>query len=144
MKKSLLAAFLVAALPMFFASCSNEDDLPDVDYNVQFSGVTVDNATGTLYLVQGDTLKVESITVTNNESNKNAAITGAEYFWDYYLLGRSPLPPYGFKIATNEDTPLGAHDLTIRMGVVAVDKEPAVGILSYQVEVVPDSTALPL
>lgn len=141
MKKILSLALLVAALPFAMVSCSDDDNLPKVDYDISFSGATLDN--GTLYVVQGDTLKVNSITVKNQDSDKNAGLTNAEYFWDYYFVGNSPLPPFNFSIATNQDTPLGEHALTIRMGVVAVDKEPAVGVVDYPVMVVADSTQLP-
>ena len=143
MKKNLPFALLIAALPFVATSCSNEDDLPNVDYSVEITGALVDQETGTIYVAQGDTLNIESITVKNLDSDKNAGITGAEYFWDYNFIGNSPFAPYGYKIYVSDETPLGEHALTIRMGVVAVDKEPAVGIVNYNVQVIPNDNDAP-
>lgn len=143
MKKLLLFSFIAAVLPLALVSCSDDNSLPDVDYSIAISGGSVDENTGTIYVAQGDTLTVESISVINNEANKNAAITGAEYYWDYNFIGASPLPPYGFKVYVSDETPVGAHELTIRMGVAAVDKEPAIGIVNYNVEVVPAQDETP-
>ena len=142
MKKFLTYALAIIALPFAVSSCSDDNDLPNVDYSIAISGAVVNDSTGTIYVAQGDTLNIESITVKNLESDKNAAVTDAEYYWDYNFIGNSPLPPYGYKIYVSDQTPLGDHELTIRMGVVAVDKSPAVGIVSYNVVVVEnDSTA---
>lgn len=145
MKKIISSAFVMLALSLGLVSCSDDGkDLPNVDYSVQFSGCVIDQETGSIYVVQGDTLKVESINVKNVDTDKAAALTGAEYYWDYNFLGNSPFPPYGFKIYVSDQTPTGGHNLTIRTGVIAVDKEPAVGILDYPVVVVQDSTELPV
>lgn len=136
-------ALIVGAAVFGFTSCSDEDSLPNVDYDIAFSGATLDPATGTLYVVQGDTLTIDSIGIRNLESNKNAAITGADYYWDYRFIGPSPFEPFGFRIPISENVATGAHNLTIQMGVVAVDKEPAIGIADYTVMVVPDSTDIP-
>lgn len=136
MKKILPLVILLVALPFAISSCSDDNDLPNVDYSISFSGATLDSATGTLYVTQGDTLNVESITVSNLESDKTAAVTGAQYYWDYNLIGNSPLPPFGYKIYVSDLTPVGEHQLTIRVGVVAVDKSPAIGIVNYPVKVV--------
>lgn len=143
-KKFLPLALLLLALPFVLSSCSNDDDLPNVDYTLQFSGGVLDQQTGFIYVVRGETLEIESLSVRNLDSNKNAAITGAEYFWDYQFLGSSPMPPYGFNITIGDETALGEHQLTIRTGVVAVDKEPAVGIVNYTVVVVEDESDLPV
>lgn len=144
MKKLSLLFLLIAAIPFIAVSCSDENSLPQVDYYCTFSGAALDTVTGTLYVVQGDTLRIDSVDVVNHESDKAAAITGADYYWDYNYLGSSLLPPFAFNIATTDMTPVGNHLLTIRTGVVAVDKELATGIINYQVTVVPDSTAIPL
>lgn len=143
MKKFLSLAIILLALPFAFTSCSDKDDLPNVDYTISIAGGVMDQATGTIYVVQGDTLEIESLSVTNLDSNKEAAITGAEYYWDYNFIGNSPLPPYGFDIVVSDGVSLGEHLLTIRTGVVAVDKEPAVGIVNYTVQVVESEDQLP-
>lgn len=142
-KKFLPIALLVFALPFVLSSCSNDDDLPNIDYTLQLSGGVLDQNTGNIYVVRGETLQIESISVRNLDSNKTAAITGAEYFWDYNFIGNSHVPPYGFDITVSDETALGEHQLTIRTGVVAVDKEPAVGIVNYTVVVVESAADLP-
>ncbi len=142
-KKLLPLALLLMALPFVLSSCTNDDDLPNIDYSLQLSGGVYDQTNGYIYVVRGETLEIESISVRNLDSNKNAAITGAEYFWDYNFLGNSPMPPYGFNITISDQTALGEHQLTIRTGVVAVDKEPAVGIVNYTVVVVESEDDLP-
>lgn len=141
MKKTLAYALLAVALPLAVTSCSDDDSLPNVDYNIAISGGVIDD--GTIYVVQGDTLAVTSLSVTNNESGKAAAITDAQYFWDYNFIGANPFAPYGFKIVINDAIPTGGHDLSIKCGVVAVDKEPAIGVVNYPVMVVADSTQMP-
>ena len=143
MKKILTYALLFVAPIVTLTACSNDNDLPDVKFDVTFSGGVVDDSNGIIYVVAGDTLTVNSVSVTNVESNKVAAVTGVEYYWDYDFIGSSPFEPYRFKIYVGEETPLGAHNLTLRAGVVAVDKQPAVAVLDYNVEVVADSTDIP-
>lgn len=143
MKKNLSYALLLLALPFAVTSCSDEDDLPDVDYTISISGGVFDQDAGTIYVVQGDTLRIDALNVVNLDSDKAASITGAEYFWDYGFIGSSPLPPYGFNIYVSDTTPLGNHTLSIRTGVVAVDKEPAFGIVAYTVKVVASADDIP-
>lgn len=144
MKKLLYLIALAVAIPFALTSCSDDGkDLPDVDFSINIAGGVMDQNSGTIYAVQGDTLKIESLTVTNVETDKPAALTGAEYYWDYNFLGGSPFAPFSFKIYISDETSLGDHVLSIRTGVLAVDKEPAVGIVSYPVVVVADSTQLP-
>lgn len=134
--KALKYLAVIAALPLFMAACDDENSLPDVDYTVTFSGCDYNEQTNVVTVAQGDTLTVQSVSITNNEAGKNASIINVDYFWDYNLIGQTMLPPYTQKIYIPKTTPLGAHDLTLKMGIVAVDKEPAVGYLSYQVNVV--------
>lgn len=140
MKK--LFFYLFAALPLIvFNSCSDDDDLPDVDFKLEVTdGVSVD---GVLYVVRGESLVIDGITVVNNEKNKTAIITAATYYWDAFRLGTSAVAPYGFTISTTEQTPLGHHELAIECPVYAVDKSPAVANLFYNVEVVADEADIP-
>ena len=144
MKKHLFLAVALIATCLGFSSCSDDNDLPNVDFTVDFEGGVVDPSTGTIYVVQGDELEVTSITVHNLDSDKNAGITGVQYYWDYNLIGISPVAPFGFSIATSEDTAIGTHALSIQAGVVAVDKEPAFAVLEYPVEVVASPEDIPV
>lgn len=69
MKKFL--SFLLPVVAMLcLASCSDDDDLPNVDFNFTFeNAVRVD---GTIYVAVGDTLDVTSITVVNKEQGERS------------------------------------------------------------------------
>ncbi|MDE6465046.1 MAG: hypothetical protein K2L16_10530 [Muribaculaceae bacterium] len=139
MKKLLF--LLLAALPLAFVSCSDDNDLPDVDFTLTVSGAT--NVDGTLYVVQGENMVIESITVTNRENGKGAMISSASYYWDGYYLGAAVQPPYGFEIETSEETPAGRHTLEIVSPLFAVDKTMATAVLVYNVQVVPTAEDIP-
>lgn len=139
MKKLLY--LLLAVVPFIFTACHDDDDLPKVDFNITISNGTYSD--GTVYMVQGQTLTVESITVTNLESNKGAMITAASYYWDGYYLGASIQTPYAFEIETTDKTPVGRHTLQIVCPLLAVDKELATAVISYPVEVVATADDMP-
>lgn len=141
MKKYLYLLLLLPAMGLAFTSCDDDNDLPDVDFDVTISGgLKFDDG---LYVVQGDELVIESIAVTNNDSSKDAAIGTPSFYWDGYLLGISPEPPYSFAIATDENTPVGRHVLEITCPVYAVDKSIATALLGYNVTVVASSDDMP-
>jgi hypothetical protein len=58
-------------------------------------------------------------------------------------LGTAIVQPYSFKIATSTLTAVGEHLLQIETPILAVDKSAAVGIVSYNVQVVADSLDIP-
>ena len=133
--------FLLMALPiLFFASCDDDTSLPEVDVSIQIDGgVRVD---GMIYVVQGDTLSVESINIVNREQGKNALITSATYSWDYRYVGVSVTPPFGAEFVT-DDMPLGEHLLQIECPLFAVDKSPANLYMAYKVMIVESSEDIP-
>lgn len=137
----LLMSVVAFAMSLGLTSCNDDNDLPNVDMSITISGAKA--VDGTIYVVQGDTLTIDAITVKNLDSNKNAAITAATYYWDYYRLGTAMIPPYGFNIATTSETSLGKHLLEIESPVYAVDKAPAVGIQVYDVVVVSSEDEIP-
>lgn len=139
--KKLLYLLILALLPVALASCSDDDDLPQVDFTLNIQGGSY--ADGAIYVVQGQNLTIESITVTNMESNKGAMITSASYYWDGYYLGAAIQPPYGFEIETTDQTPLGRHTLEIVSPLYAVDKEIATSVLVYTVQVVSSEDEIP-
>lgn len=146
MKK--LFSLLALALTLTFVTTSCDDnDLPDVDISITVSNAKiVDNE---MYVVRGDTLRIESIDVTNNEPGKAAAITSAAYYWDGIFLGETFRSPFGFNIVTTiptdetHGTRLGAHRLQIYAPLVAVDKELAFALLTYTVNVVESAEDIP-
>lgn len=139
MKK--LYYFLIMALPvLFFAACDDDNNLPDVDVSISIDGgVRID---GVIYVVQGDTLSIESINVENRDQNKEALITSATYSWDYRYVGISVTPPFGAQFDT-ANMPLGDHLLQIECPLYAVDKSPAALYMAYKVKVVANADDIP-
>ncbi|MDE6136660.1 MAG: hypothetical protein K2F97_04225 [Muribaculaceae bacterium] len=143
MKKAFLYLLLLASLPVIgLTACSDDgDDLPDVNFSLDIAGgVSID---GVIYVVEGEDLVINSVSVTNNESDKSAIITAATYYWDAYRLGTSAVPPYGFTIHIAEGTAIGKHELAIECPVYAVDKSPAVANVFYTVQVVESADDIP-
>lgn len=139
MKK--LYYFLLMALPvMLFASCDDDNSLPKVDVSISIDGGV--SANDEIYVVQGDTLTVESINVINKEQGKNAIITSATYSWDYAFVGVSVTPPYGAEFVT-ENMPLGQHLLQIESPLYAVDKSPAMMYMAFKVKIVESADDIP-
>lgn len=129
-------------LPVVFVSCDDDDDdLPNVDFNVEFSNAVQDG--GVVYVVRGQTLTIDGITVSNNETGKGALITAASYYWDSYPLGTSVIAPFSFDIVTTEQTPLGLHDLSIECPLYAQDKSAAMAMIMFNVQVVASEDEVP-
>ena len=144
MKKytSILLSALAVAVSAGFASCDDDDDLPDVSMSITIEGGVFDTD-GDIYVVQGDELNVLSVNIVNNIEGQDAAITYANYYWDYRLVASNMVPPFGCDGLTDINTPVGEHELEITTNVVAVDKELAVAELDYDVIVVPDASMIP-
>lgn len=140
MKKTLiLLSLIIPALA--FVACQDDNDLPKVKLEVDFGEATVvDN---TVYVVQGESFEVTGIKVINEESDKNAGITQASYYWDYYYLGTAVQPPYGFEVQLDDNTPVGRHLLEIESPLFAVDKAPAFAVMAFDIEVVASADDLP-
>ncbi|MDE6310641.1 MAG: hypothetical protein K2L96_02335 [Muribaculaceae bacterium] len=141
MKKTLLAGLASLALILGFSSCNDDNDLPDVSLQVEFNDATI--VDGTVYVVQGETFEVESVTPVNNESNKAVELGGVTYYWDYQLLGASNIKPFALEITVTPETKVGRHVLELYCPVYAVDKAPANAMISYPVEVVASADDLP-
>lgn len=139
MKKLFILLALV--LPMVaFVACDNDDDLPNVKFEVTFDNPVSD---GAVYVVAGDTLTVSSVTVQNMEADKKAALTEVAYFFDYYWFGTAVIAPYTYQIVIPASAKVGTHILELESNVLAVDKTPAFAVLTYKVEVVASADDLP-
>lgn len=142
--KTLYRLFLLLAvlLPsVAFTSCDDENSFPDVDFSVTFDNAVYSN--GILYVVEGEQFDITSIDVTNREAGKNAAITAANYYWDFEYIGSSVRPPYNFSIKLSPGTTAGRHNLQIECPVIAADKTPATATVVLDVLVVPSSNDMP-
>lgn len=143
MKKIIYLTLALIALPFVLTSCSDEDDLPNVDYVIEVSGGYIDKTDGVIYAVRGTTLRVESLSVINLDSNKPAVINHVQYYWDFIYLRDVWLAPYKIDIEIDKNIPLGRHKLTAKTEVLAVDKELAIGVVDYTVKVVESEDDIP-
>lgn len=137
MKKLL---YLLLLLPLgFFTSCTDDDDLPDVDVAVTISNVV--NSNGYFYVVQGDTLKFDSITIKGN-NDKTAVINAVTYKWGLSVVGWNPIAPYNFSFLTGA-TRDGLYNMELDFDIAQVDKTMAFAILDFPIRVVTDASQLP-
>lgn len=142
--KKLFYSILLAVLPvmaMSLVSCNDDNDLPDVNIALDVENATMVN--GTIYVVQGDTLNVTGIRVTNNEAGKGAAVTNVKYYIDGYFIGESIFSPFPAYNITDADTPVGKYDLGVSCTVLAADKSIAAAALNYPFQVVESAEDIP-
>lgn len=140
--KKILAMLL--ALPLLLLAACHDDkgnDLPNVDVTVDISGGTVLN--GQIYVVADTVLSVDSIGITNLEAGKAAAITGANYYFDYQFIGQNLQSPFGLNMIIPAGTKPGSHLLRITAPLLAVDKAPAYLDMQYVVTIVPSAADIP-
>lgn len=127
--------YFLLALPMLlFVSCSNDDDLPQVDTQVTYSGaVEVD---GVLYVPEGQNFAIESITATPLKGYKEATIGATAYYWNYQYVGTTIEAPFGLSFNTAA-MPVGDYMLQINATIYQVDRSVGIAYFTYPVKIVP-------
>ncbi len=80
--KKLLYLLLVIPFAMMVSSCSNDNDLPNVDITMTFDNAVVKD--GTVYVVQDSVFSITSLTTKAVDSNQQSAIVNVRYFWNGY------------------------------------------------------------
>ena len=91
--------FLLMLLPLgIMSSCSDDDDLPDVDITVQLDKV-VDQG-NRIYVVQGQPLVVTGVSA-KGLGGKEALVTGVSYLWDRIEVFYTRVDPFAFSISTS-------------------------------------------
>lgn len=132
--------YLLLALPLaLFASCDDDNDLPEVTFDVTMSGGVESN--GEIYVVQGETLTVDEVKVTS-DTNKAATLGATTYYWSGLPVGTTIVVPFSWEFNTADLEP-GKYALQIQTNVYQTDKSPAVAMLSYVVNVVASAEDLP-
>lgn len=137
MKKLL---FLLLALPLLMVSCDDDDNFPKVQLKIDGSGGVTHE--GYIYLLQGDTLSIDSIGIVSAESTSGVKITGANYYLDYRPVWSTVVAPFGYKLETGT-LATGSHILEIQCPVLAVGYSPAVAFVSYQLRIVDSEDDMP-
>lgn len=137
MKKFL---YLLFALPMFMLSaCHDDDDVPNVDLDIQFSNVIVkDNI---IYAVQGEPITIESVTLVNH-TDKKGTIGVVSYYWDYQRVGSEVVSPYTATFETAGE-PVGNHVLSLDCGIYVEDYPVCFGAAQFPVKIVASADDLP-
>ncbi|MDE7154250.1 MAG: hypothetical protein K2O00_07405 [Muribaculaceae bacterium] len=137
MKKFL---YLLVALPLFvFSACNDDDDVPNVDLDIQFSGVTVKD--DVIYVVQGEPITIESVSLINN-TDKKGTLGVVSYYWDYVRVGSQVISPYTATFETNNE-PVGNHLLTLDTGIYVEDYPICFGVAQFKVKIVASADELP-
>lgn len=133
--------YLLFALPLFLASCHDDNKLPDVSLDVKMSGQTEITDDGVVVVPQGTKFIIEGISIAESSVvKKDVALGGATYFWDYALLGTNIVQPFGIELDTSS-APVGNHLLQIEIPVLAVGYSPATAYIAYKVSIVePEET----
>lgn len=136
-----LAAILLPIAAIFFlSSCSDDNDLPDVDISMTYSGaVKVD---GTLYASNEEPMQITSLSATAVRPDKNAAITGVTYSLDGWVVAVTNQPPFAVEFDTSSLQP-GRHLLTMSMTVAEEGCELAVAYQAVTLQIVPTDADIP-
>lgn len=137
--KKIIYCLLMLPLLALCASCDDDDNkVPDVGIQATFSGATIED--GIIYVVQGEELKVDQLTLVNN-SGKDGGMGVVTYYINGALIGQSYTRPYEFEIPTNL-TP-GDYLLEISTPIYVVDYPICYGFFSYKMRVVETAEDLP-
>ena len=124
-------------MPFFLVSCDDDNELPDVKFKVDISGGK--NINGVIYVVKGDTLTVENVSIASHNT-KGAAMGEVSYFWDGHFLLTNPFPPYKINIATDKMVTQN-HILEFNCPLYVVDSPILTAYFRYPIKLVeaPDS-----
>lgn len=138
MKKLFYLLFL---LPLaFFASCNDDDDLAQVDFEVTLSNVTMVN--NNYYAVAGEVVNIDGVSV-KSLTDKAATVIGVRYFLDGYPIWAS-VEEGNFNFAfSTEGMETGTHNLAITATVLQVDKSITSAALNVPITIVENAESLP-
>lgn len=141
MKKLLLFLLALPLLAIAVSSCDSDKDLPQVKIGFTYTNAVVSD--GRVYVVQPDTLYIDSISVVPLSPGHVAACVGPVNYWlDGYPLGASFMPPFGIGIPTGS-LMVGTHTLTVNMEIAEEGYALATAVSAIRFNVVADSTDIP-
>lgn len=136
MKKLFYLLFLLPFALM--ASCSDDDDLAQVDMTVTMSNVTKVN--NTFYAIKGTTVTIDGTTVTPS-AGKQATIVGVNYFMNGLPMPLAFAAPYAIEFKA--DLPAGSYVLDVTGEVLQVDKSITNMLCKYPFTIVETEEDLP-
>lgn len=138
MKKLFYLSFLLPVA--LLASCSNDNDLADVDINLTLDGVTVSNQN--FYTVEGNDVTIDNLSVTSL-TDKPATIVNVRYFLNGMpipLINEEDMITAGFS-TTGLET--GTYTFEIAATVLQVDKSITSVTAGYPIHIVAEDSDLP-
>ncbi|MDE6439055.1 MAG: hypothetical protein K2L62_05325 [Muribaculaceae bacterium] len=140
MKKFIYSLLLMIPVAVGFIACDADDnDTPNVGIQATISGGVLSD--DEIYVVQGDELKIDALTLVN-QTKKDGAMGAVSYYWDHYLVGTNVVQPYSLTINTAEQ-PVGRHLLQAQMPIYVVDYPVCYGYIQYYVNIVGSVDEMP-
>lgn len=140
MKKLMLLLFSFPML-VFMTSCSDDDNLPNVDIDIHFeNGIVADSE---VYVVKPNTLYITGISVKAVNPNHNAMVAGLV---TYHVDGFYPgfvASPYEKVAIDTEELPVGTHILSAEMNIAEEECELARAFVAVKFKVVEDESEIP-
>ncbi len=141
--KKLLYLLLVLPFAMMITSCSNDNDLPNVDVTISFDNAAVKD--GTVYVVTDPIPQITGITTKAVGSDKATALVNIDYLWNYIPAPGLTFGSYPLDINVAE-WPLvnkGTNRLNLNGKLLEVDKSIANFSLEIPFVVVDSEENLP-
>ena len=138
--------YLLLALPMMalaLTSCDDsDDDNPQVKIDFSYSGAVISESQ--VYVVQPDTLCIDSIGVSAVRPGHKAMCVGPVNYWiDGVPVGSNFLPPFGICIKS-ADLSVGSHTLTAQIGIAEEGYALSTAVTSIRINVVADEADIPV
>ena len=141
--KKLLYLLLVLPFAMMVSSCSNDNDLPNVDITMSFDKAAVKD--GAVYVIQDAVFSITGITTKAVDSNQQSAIANVRYFWNGL-----PAPgltwssfPMEIDMAQMPQVEKGANILGLRATLLETDKSMAFTAFNVPIVAVESEEDLP-
>lgn len=141
--KKLLYLLLVIPFAMMVSSCSDDNDLPNVDITMTFDNAAVKD--GSVYVLADDVFSITGLTTKAVDSNQQSAIVNVKYFWNG--IPAPGLTWSSFPMEVNmEEMPLvekGANILGLQATLLETDKSMAYTAINLPIVAVENEEALP-
>lgn len=141
--KKLLYLLLVIPFAMMISSCSDDNDLPNVNITMSFDNAAVKD--GKVYVLADDAFSITGLSTKAVDINQQSAIVNVKYFWNG--IPAPGLTWSSFPMDINmEEMPLvekGANVLGLQATLLETDKSMAYTAINVPIVAVENEEALP-
>ncbi len=143
MKKLISLLLALPLMAIAFTSCDNsEDDYPQVSIDFAYTGGVVSESQ--VYVVQPDTLCIDSIGVSAVRQGHKAMCVGPVNYWiDGVPVGSNFIAPFGICIKS-EELSIGSHTLTAQLGIAEEGYPLSTVVTQVRINVVADKADIPV